>query len=288
MELRGLVVTTTGIGFRGPRLLKIDLRQSLLPPGQNVLTFDEERLAAILDLKVRLAVFDDVANVAHAGHLTEVTFEVVLGYTATNGCCQSKCPGDDVEDLARRESDRIETSLASGQVLIPSPDRHPLEMQLGLPASQILDIISGAFRLAAAVRGGVAEHHLERHLRHVPGVSNVRHIVEDGKPDFEVKYRRKPFLIECKNVLARRQQGLAKVDFQKTRASKADPCSRYYKPTQFHVLAACLYPVTQKWEFRFASTGALAPHPRCSGRLSSNVIVQQTWPTDLTTVLDGF
>ncbi len=184
-------------------------------------------------------------------------------------------------------SDRIEASPVPGQVLVLTQERHPLELQLGLPASQILDIVSGAFRLAAAVRGGVAEHHLERHLRHVPGVSNVRHIVEDGKPDFEVKYRRKPFLIECKNVLARRQRGLAKVDFQKTRASKADPCSRYYKPTQFHVLAACLYPVTQRWEFRFASTGALAPHPRCSGRLASNVIVEQAWPTDVTTVLDG-
>jgi hypothetical protein len=183
-------------------------------------------------------------------------------------------------------SDRIEKSLSQGPVLAPTPARHPLELQLGLPASDILDIISGAFRLAAAVRGGVAEHHLERHLRQLPGVRNVRHIIEDGKPDFEVEYRRRPFLIECKNVLARTQQGLPKVDFQKTRASKADPCSRYYKPTQFQVLAACLHPITSLWEFRFAPTGTLAPHPKCIGRLASNVLVKEAWPDDLRVVLD--
>ena len=108
-----------------------------------------------------------------------------------------------------RLSDRIEKSVTEREIVLPGPERHPLELKLGLPASDILDIISGAFRLAAAVRGGVAEHHLERHLRRVPGVRNVRHIIEDGKPDFEVEYRRRPFLIECKNVLARTQQGSA-------------------------------------------------------------------------------
>jgi hypothetical protein len=183
-------------------------------------------------------------------------------------------------------SDRIENSLGEGEILLPGTGRHPLELQLGLPASDILHIISGAFRLAAAVRGGVAEHHLERYLREVQGVRNIRHIIEDGKPDFEVEYRRRPFLIECKNVLARTQQGLPKVDFQKTRASKADPCSRYYRPTQFHILAACLHPVTLKWEFRFTQTGTLAPHPKCQGRLASNVLVKSNWPDDLRVVLD--
>jgi hypothetical protein len=183
-------------------------------------------------------------------------------------------------------SDRIEQSIVDGQVLTPGPERHPLEVQLGLPASQILDIISGAFRLAAAVRGGVAEHHLEQGLRMIPGVRRVRHIIEDGKPDFEIQYGKRSFLIECKNVLARTQRGLPKVDFQKTRASKRDPCSRYYRASQFDVLAACLHPVTQNWEFRFAATGALAAHPTCSGRLASKVIVEPTWPADLRAVLD--
>lgn len=183
-------------------------------------------------------------------------------------------------------SDKIERSLEQGSIVLPSAGRHPLELQLGLPANDILDIISGAFRLAAAVRGGVAEHHLHRYLNEVPGVRHIRHIIEDGKPDFEVEYRRKPFLIECKNVLARLQRGLPKVDFQKTRASKADPCSRYYKTTQFHILAACLHPVTTRWEFRFTQTKSLQAHPKCVGRLSSNVLVQENWPQNLRVVLD--
>lgn len=185
-----------------------------------------------------------------------------------------------------RLSDRIEASIAELDIALPEAKRHPLELRLGLSAHDILDVISGAFRLAAAVRGGVAEHHLERHLRQVPDIRNVRHIIEDGKPDFEVEYRRKPFLIECKNVLARTQQGLPKVDFQKTRASKTDPCSRYYKPSQFQVLAACLHPITSEWEFKFAPTATLARHPKCDGRLASNVLVKEAWPHDLRVVLD--
>lgn len=181
-------------------------------------------------------------------------------------------------------SDCIESGIAATSSA-PS-NRHHLELQLGVRADEILDIIAGAFRLAAAVRGGVAEHHLEKYLQTVPYVDNVRHINEDGQPDFEVEYRRKSFLIECKNVLARLQGTHPKVDFQKTRASKADPCSRYYKNTQFHVLAACLHPVTSRWEFRFTPTSILQAHPRCSTRLSPHVLVKEDWRNDLSLVLD--
>lgn len=184
-------------------------------------------------------------------------------------------------------SDGIETRIASGKPLRLKRDSHPLETQLGLPAREILDVIAGAFRLAAAVRGGVAEHHLERHLREMGSVTYVRHIVEDGKPDFEVEYKGRRFLIECKNVLARRQREMPKVDFQKTRASKTNPCSRYYSQSQFHVLAACLHPVTTKWEFRFTATASLAAHPKCAGRLNPSVLVEHTWPDDLRVILDS-
>lgn len=182
-------------------------------------------------------------------------------------------------------SDRIEKGIGA---MPPSANSapHRLEQQLGVRADEILDIIAGAFRLAAAVRGGVAEHHLEKYLRSVPYVESVRHINEDGQPDFEVEYRRRPFLIECKNVLARRQGAYPRVDFQKTRASISDPCSRYYKATQFHVLAACLHPVTTRWEFRFAPTMMLQTHPKCSARLSPHVLVKEDWRNDLSLVLD--
>jgi hypothetical protein len=185
-------------------------------------------------------------------------------------------------------SDRIERAIVTGdgeRAIVVQP--HALEAQLGIPAAEILNVIASQFRLAAAVRGGVAEYHLERYLLGLSGIRGVRHIIEDGKPDFEIEYRRRRFLIECKNVLRNRHAGRPKVDFQKTRAAKGNPCSRYYRPTQFQVLAACLHPVTQSWEFRFAATSELSRHPTCDGRLSPNVLVADTWPSDVRSLLDA-
>jgi hypothetical protein len=83
-------------------------------------------------------------------------------------------------------------------------------------------------------------------------------------------------LIECKNSLRTTYaDGRPKVDFQKTRASKGNPCSRYYRPQDFPVLAACLHAVTENWEFRFALTASLEPHKTCAGRISSSVAVAE-------------
>lgn len=168
-----------------------------------------------------------------------------------------------------------------------SLDVHPLEIELGLPARDILDIIGGAFRLKVAVRGGVAEHHLGNRLRLQPELSDVRRLDQDGQPDFSVKFQGRLFRIECKNVLRKAPAGaLARVDFQKTRAAMGDKCSRYYSSNQFEVLAACLHPVTESWDFRFCPTSNLAPHPRCKGKLTSRVIVSDSWPTSLPQALD--
>jgi hypothetical protein len=166
--------------------------------------------------------------------------------------------------------DRLADERSPDVVVAP----HPLELELGLSARQILDLIDGAFRLKVAVRGSAAEHHLRDHLATVPGVDEVRHIDQDGMPDFEVVFQGHDFRIECKNVLRRLSAGRIKVDFQKTRASKKDPCSRYYRPEEFEVLAACLHPVTEAWEFRFCSTTKIPPHGRCLGHLSEKVYVE--------------
>ena len=44
-------------------------------------------------------------------------------------------------------SDRIEEGLSQGEALISAPGRHPLEIQLGLPASDILDMVTGRISL---------------------------------------------------------------------------------------------------------------------------------------------
>jgi hypothetical protein len=175
-----------------------------------------------------------------------------------------------------------------GALKLRKPAGHPLEQQFGLSAREILDIIWGRFRLGAAVRGGVAEHHLGRLLETVPGISKVQRFDEDGRPDFEVTYKRRPYLIECKNVLRKPSTRGPRVDFQKTRASKGDPCSRYYERAAFEVLAACLHPITERWEFRFACTSRLEPHSSCTGRLSPHVVVAGgIWVPDVGVLFDA-
>ncbi|HXU32827.1 MAG TPA: hypothetical protein VN851_19830, partial [Thermoanaerobaculia bacterium] len=74
-------------------------------------------------------------------------------------------------------------------------------------------------------------------------------------------------------------------DFQRTRAAKSDPCSRYYSPQDFDVVAACLHAVTERWEFSFALPGGLDPHAKCAGKLSSNVSIDERWSRDPLRVL---
>ncbi|MBK7578933.1 MAG: hypothetical protein IPI67_01895 [Myxococcales bacterium] len=201
------------------------------------------------------------------------------------------------------EFERVATGLDPGERLLladriarrldaPEPGKreklHPLERALGLSGGELLDVLGSSFRLAAAIRGRVAEHHLGGELERTAGVSDVRHLDEDGQPDFTVRYERNLFRIECKNVLRRRNRdGYPRVDFQKTRASKGNPCSRYYRAAQFEVLAACLHPVTEQWEFNFCPTRVLAPHPNCRGHLSEKVLVSgRGWREQLPAVLE--
>jgi hypothetical protein len=160
-----------------------------------------------------------------------------------------------------------------------------------MPSSALLDLIDETLRLKMAVRGWVAEAHLQAELQKLPAVTECRRINEEGKPDITLRWKGSaPILIECKNVLRKKNAaGLAKVDFQRTRASKGDPCSRYYRPNDFQVLAACLHPVIEKWEFSFARTSELPQHDRCPGRISNNLIVSQPkFSDDVESFFDSF
>jgi hypothetical protein len=122
----------------------------------------------------------------------------------------------------------------------------------------------------------------------LPSVASVEVIEQDGQPDFRVEMRRgrKPLLIECKNVLRTTDRnGHARLDFMRTRASPADPCSRYYSPTEFDVLAACLHASTERWDFAARRTVELAPHRRCTGRLDNRLVIDEAWERDLSDVL---
>ena len=183
-------------------------------------------------------------------------------------------------------SDLVQAQIAGSAGASGGP-RHPFELRMGLTAPEIFDVIEGSFRLEAAVRGSVAEHHLQRHLEQLPSVSDIRRNTKDGPPDFTVQFRDRMVRLECKNVLRRSDPQLPRVDFQKTRASKKNPCSRYYSAAQFEILAACLHPINGRWEFRFCETARLDAHRTCAGRLSERVIIERPlWSDQLTPLLE--
>jgi|CXWL01.1.fsa_nt_gi hypothetical protein len=156
-----------------------------------------------------------------------------------------------------------------------NPASHKLLDELGVDEGTLLDLIDGASRLKMAVRGWVAEQHLEDMLKTVRGVSDCFRLNEDGKADISLRWKGSaPFLIECKNVLRKpNSAGNARIDFQRTRAAKSDPCSRYYSPSDFAILAACLHAISEHWEFRFTQTKSLKSHATCNGKLASAVVV---------------
>ena len=120
-----------------------------------------------------------------------------------------------------------------------------------------------------------------------PYLKKGTQVYAEGQPDVRLRFERGRWLrIECKNVLRQTAAGnVPRVDFQRTRAAKSDPCSRYYRPGDFDVVAACLHAVTEKWEFRYVLPSHLEPHGKCRGKLASNVRVDGRWTEDAQTVL---
>lgn len=189
--------------------------------------------------------------------------------------------------LAERRSLRLRASTSMQDVSVNSlveavTSEHPLARQFELSPDEILDLIMNARRLKMAVRGWVAEEHLRSTLSRVPGVTHCERLDEEGGPDIRVAYRDGPPLtIECKNVARDKDKhGNAKIDFQRTRAAKGNPCSRYYEPAEFDILAACLHAVTARWDFRFVLPRVLPQHKVCPGRISSNIRVDSIWLAD--------
>jgi hypothetical protein len=187
--------------------------------------------------------------------------------------------------LAEKLSVLPKVHLSSTGRRLIQPQRsviHDLSLEFELDEHDVLDLIQSAPRLKMAVRGWVAEAHLEKQLRRLPEIKECTRIEEDGKPNFKVSLRDgRPVFLECKNVLRRRTaDGSIRVDFQRTRASKKDPCTRFYLPSEFEVVAACLHACTESWEFRFATVDLLSPHKKCPGRLSNLVRLDERWTPD--------
>lgn len=169
---------------------------------------------------------------------------------------------------------------AQGGIVTPSETHlHALAVEFDLSEHEVLTLIGDTPRLKMAVRGWIAEEHLVRHLRGIPGVTDCARLTSEGSPDVSLRFKgSKPLTVECKNVLRKTtRDGLPRLDFQRTRAAKSDPCSRYYRPGDFDIVAACVHAVTEHWEFRYSQTNRLGAHPTCAGRLSSKVNIDAGW-----------
>lgn len=223
--------------------------------------------------------------------------EVLVGGTASNFLkyvqFEREALGEDQGHrmlLAERPAGSLLPPVAAAGVEPPSGPPasrlHALAREFDMSEGEVLDLIASARRLKMAVRGWVAEEHLVRRLGRVPGVSACSRLDEEGGPDVRLVFEGAPLTVECKNVLRQRTAaGLARIDFQRTRASKGDPSSRFYAPSEFDVVAACLHAVTEKWEFRYVVPGALDANPKFPHKLSNNVKVDDRWSEDVVQVL---
>ncbi len=181
------------------------------------------------------------------------------------------------------------TAMAESNDIQEHGGRHVLEEQFELSSAEILSIIGGRNRLQVAVRGGVAEHHLERQLGDDRRFALVKRLDADAMHDFNViATDGSEARVECKNASPKTsRRGEFKVEVQKTRASKGDPASRFYRIDAFDVVAACLFSATGKWEFRYGRTSDMKPHPQYPDRLAPIQTITAAWTSDLHSLLSG-
>lgn len=165
---------------------------------------------------------------------------------------------------------------------------HALEREFSLAGSEILDIIRERPRLGMAVRGGVAERHLERALKGDRQVVSVELSQQEGPPDFviQLRSRRRRVTVECKNASPRTYaDGTPKVETQKTRASKGDPKSRLYDPSQFDVVAACMFGPRGRWEFRYKRASRLDRDANYPDRIAPIQRIDDSWAPSVAAAL---
>jgi hypothetical protein len=211
------------------------------------------------------------------------TKEAFLDLIRFERAAQGLSPGDRHLLAVRPELLASGAPTAAGPgVALSKADIHPLAVEFELEPDQILELIASARRLKMAVRGWVAEEKLREVLSRTSGVTHCERLDEEGGADLRVRWRNgRPLLVECKNVLRQTNAaGLAKIDFQRTRASKFDPCSRFYAPSDFDIVAGCLHAITEAWEFRYVDPNRLDPRAGCPGKLDNRVLIDKRWTAD--------
>jgi len=188
------------------------------------------------------------------------------------------------------------------------PVQHPLEVKFNANAWDILSAIEKGFRAQVDVKGKLAEWVLFKVLEDLKATgvfTSVTWSDENGKPDFRVVSPAFDLTMECKNLRSDEKyaDGSYKLETQKTRSQKETPPAgagggakkkgtRWYKVTEFDMVAACLFNQTRRWEYVFARTIDLTRHPKDNACLNTMQRVppapKDPWKATLQEVLDLF
>lgn len=140
---------------------------------------------------------------------------------------------------------------------------HRVERMLNASARDILDALENGFRARADLKGKLAELFMSRHLDGLQRDDVIDHYEwfdKDGVPDFTIWFTDGTMnQLEVKNV--RSGTGPLRAETQKTRASRGDPMSRYYRVDHFEIIAACLFNATGRWDYAFARSKDLLKLP---------------------------
>jgi hypothetical protein len=231
---------------------------------------------------------DNISGVRRPSPRTALGVETVLAFRLERFLDYLRFERD-AQSLGLDPPLRFRAAEAAARPAKPS-GFHDLEREFGLPGPEILDIIRERPRLGMAVRGGVAERHLHKALERDPDVTLIELGQVEGPPDFIVRLRsrRRRVTVECKNASRTTyQDGTPKVETQKTRASKGDPKSRLYDPTQFEVVAACMYGPSRRWEFRYKRSTLLDRDRTFPDRIAAIQRIDDSWAATLSGALVG-
>lgn len=224
---------------------------------------------------------DNVSGVRRSSPRSALGVETVIGFAPDRFLDYVRFERD-VQSLQLDPPLRFTAAEAAAIPNSPS-GLHALEQEFSLPADEILDIIHERPRLGMAVRGGVAERHLHEVLERDPDVADIELGQLEGPPDFIVRLiTGERVTVECKNASPKTYaDGTPKVETQKTRASKGDPKSRLYDPSQFDLVAACMYGPLRRWEFRYKRSTDLTHDTNHSARIAPIQRIDSTWLSSL-------
>lgn len=158
------------------------------------------------------------------------------------------------------------------------------ELLQDVTIEEIMEAVDENPSLRGFLQGYIAEIKLKKQLMSLEGIESVQKIPDRSplKGDFMVEVGDKSVTIEVKSVSSHNAKEdflnggkTGKISLKRTDSTKLDNGETTYclPKGEFDILAACMFPVTGKWEFQFINTKYLQESEKSPGRLSTTVHV---------------